>query len=93
MLTKPWARVCVDVTGQALALGQSAALALGRGQLAAGRLQLLDQLPALVALLDDPGDPEANRLPNTTESSRHDRPGFSHSGRPELSTSRQTTAC
>jgi hypothetical protein len=48
----------VDVAGQALALGQPAALPLGRGQLAAGRLQLLDQLPALVALLDDPGDPE-----------------------------------
>jgi hypothetical protein len=48
----------VDVAGQALALGQPTALPLGRGQLAAGRLQLLDQLPALVALVDDAGEPE-----------------------------------
>jgi hypothetical protein len=35
----------------------------------------------------------ANRLPNTTESRPlATAPGFSHSGRPEASTSRQTTA-
>ena len=35
----------------------------------------------------------ANRLPNTTESRPPTiAPGFSHSGRPEASTSRQTTA-
>jgi hypothetical protein len=48
----------VDVAGQPLALGQAAGVVLGRGQLAAGGLQLLDQLAALVALLDDAGDPE-----------------------------------
>jgi hypothetical protein len=48
----------VEVAGQALALGQPAPLPLGRGQLAAGRLQLLDQPPPLVALVDDAGEPE-----------------------------------
>jgi hypothetical protein len=55
---EPLGQGVVDVAGQPLALGQAAALPLGRGQLGAGRLQLLDQLPSLVALLDDPGDPE-----------------------------------
>jgi hypothetical protein len=51
----------VDVAGQALALGQPATVALGGHQLAAGRLQLLDQPPALVALVDDPGEPGGRR--------------------------------
>jgi hypothetical protein len=53
----------VDVAGQALALGQPAALPLGGRELAAGRLQLLDQPPPLVALLDDPGDPDGEQAP------------------------------
>ena len=48
----------MDVAGQALSLGQAAGVALGRGELAAGGLQLLDELAAVVALLDDAGDPE-----------------------------------
>jgi ABC-type amino acid transport substrate-binding protein len=65
----------VDVAGQALALGQAAALALGRGQLAAGRLQLLDQPPALIALVDDPGDPEREQDPEgQRDQAADDRP-------------------
>jgi hypothetical protein len=53
----------VDVAGEALALGQPPRLPLRGGQLAAGRLQLLDQLPAAGALLDDAGDPDGEQDP------------------------------
>ncbi len=58
----------VDVAGQPLALGQPAALPLGRRQLAPGRLQLLDQPSALWSMMRV--IQSANREPKTTRAGR-----------------------
>jgi hypothetical protein len=83
----------VDVAGQALALGQPAALPLGGRELAAGRLQLLDQPPALVALVDDPGEPEREQAAeDDRDQAAGDRRQVLRQGRPDARISRQTTS-